>query len=853
MDPFRLTTGARRAFVAVMLAGIAVLFVLPNADTAAVFANTRGELLVTPSHSRVGDVLTITVRDADVATTVLNEAEATDFTGNPYVLPPGAAGEEEIFRVQNSPLSDLDGNGAVNVQDIGVTAPGVVISWVSQETGTFALVRGVLNAVPVTFSTSYRHSLVDTVAVKVTSPSDTAGFNLVLKESGPHTQEFAATFKTGASSIVTNASDPTAVVRPVIKAVNGQLVNLEYADQSPLTIVTNSVLVDTTLPVVTIVAPASGFATRNVSEYAHATILDDGSGVEISQVLFHVDLDRDGVFDEPGETVTASPSLSTAVNLGWNAVALLPAVNTDGAVNWHVTATDRAGNLARSDSNAGATGSQDHSLTVDTTPPRPIAAYLGSSYDAANEAILTNQQKQLRVVFSETLEPASVDAMRFLIGAGNVASSGVVHEDHPDTVWLTYESLSSVVETLTVLPGAVKDAPGFPSELFFLDPVDQLGPILAVATDRAVTNGMISVDVTSEEVLGSPPSLTVNGVTYSKMIELSPKSWTLDVDAGTLAGAASGEGVKNIQIAGLDGAGNAARGGQSPEATTFPAEAVLFEMDSAIKPPVIVPGQGDIATSSNPVIVVTYADEPGEYAGDSHGSVTIISAKLDGFDVTPLLKSATSTSWIYQPSFLSHGEHDFSVQARDDAGNIHGVRLVRFTVDAPPPTAVPTPQATPVPTVFPVDDPGGEPPLDLQPEGSPTPTPTPGVSATPEPSVEPPPTATPAATQAPAATPTPGGMTNADIEATVTAMRNEDAQEEAEQEEEAVVLAADAGYTVFGCGLPAGNAVAAVGDYAFVGVGLLGLVFMKTRRRARGKRGTAIATEDDGTSDNVSV
>lgn len=848
--------------VALLVIGTA-LCLMAAGDGSAVYADSRGELEVSRAHARVDDIVTVTVTDADVENTVMNEDEATDFAGNPYALPPGGTGEQEVFRVQNAPLADLDGDGDVDTGDISVSDSTVSVAWVAAETGTFALVRSQTNATPVGFTTTYRHSLVDTVKVRITSPADTTGFELTLKESGAQSSEFTATFSIASESSMTNADDPDASERPAIKASDGHLVNLEYADQSPLTLVTNSVLVDITLPKVTVLAPTHGFATRNVSEYAKAKVTDEGSGVAISDIKFHIDLDRDGVFDEPGETVEASPTLSTTTNKGWEASVLLPTVGTDGAVKWHVTATDRAGNVGISDSDPGKAESHDHSFTVDTKAPRPIGAYLGSAYagdgkipeddpQVPEEERLTNQQGRLRVVFSEDLDPDSIDPARFLIGSGNVAGTGVIHPDYPDTVWLTYESLSSVVKTLTVLPGAVKDVAGFPSEMYFLDPEDQLGPILNVVTDKAVTNGSISVDVTSEEVLGSPPSLTINGVTYSKMIEIHPTTWTLEVDATTLTGAASGQGVKNLQVAGLDEAGNAARGGQSPEAETYPDEAHIFEFDSVIKPPSIVPGHGDVASTSNPVIVVAYANEPEEYAGDTHGSVTIVSAKLDGFDVTSLMTSTTSTSWMYQPKQLSQGEHVFSVQGRDDAGNVHGAVQVLFTVDAPPPTPTPTPEPTPAPTVVATEEPGEEPPDDLQPETSPTPTPTPQPSATAEPTVEgsttptptPSPTVAPGQTGTPEPTATPGGLTEEDIQATVTAMRNGESEEDPEEQKDPTI-AADAGYTVFGCGLPAGNATAAVGDYAFVGIGLLGLVAMKGRQIRKRVKNPAESSEND--------
>jgi len=116
-----------------------------------------------------------------------------------------------------------------------------------------------------------------------------------------------------------------------------------------------------------------------------------------------------------------------------------------------------------------------------------------------------------------------------------------------------------------------------------------------------------------------------------------------------------------------------------------------------IKLPTILPAANDIVTVVDPVITVSYAAEASEYPGDTHGSVTVVSAKLDGFDVTAQMKATTTSSWTYQPGSLAEGVHEFSIQSRDDAGNIHATPTLRFTVKAPP-TPTPIVTATPLPT-----------------------------------------------------------------------------------------------------------------------------------------------------------
>jgi hypothetical protein len=351
---------------------------------------------------------------------------------------------------------------------------------------------------------------------------------------------------------------------------------------------------------------------------------------------------------------------------------------------------------------------------------------------------------------------------------------------------------------------------------------DRLGPILEVDFDTVITNRYVIVTTRSDEELASPPTIEISGVTFGAMALTGKRDreWAIQVDSTLLSGSAAGDGVKNVEIAGFDIKGNRAHGGVHREDPLWPEGAHIFELDTEIKRPVILPAHNDTVTVHNPVITASYAEEGAEYPGDTHSEVTVVVAKLDDFDVTSLLEAKTATSWTFQPEHLADGVHQFVIQARDDAGNIHGASTLVFTVDSlATPTPVPDATHTPTPTPVPVESPG-------------TPLPTPGATAsvTPEPTAAPTaeptpetPTATPSAAALPTATP--------DIEATVNAIRNG----EGEGETPDPSLAAQPGYTLYGCGLPVGSAGVAGGDYLVVGAGLLGLVVLSRRRKGGGE------------------
>jgi hypothetical protein len=255
---------------------------------------------------------------------VLREFEATDSTGNLYELPIGNIGDTKIFKLQNAYIGDFNADGAVTAADVQISTIKATVQWINRDSGTFQI--GHLQAVTQagTFTVTYRSEHYDATTVTLRSPSDPTGFTLSLRESTPISHTFTATFKTGATTATAGANDATSATRPVIKVVDGDTVTLEYADASPAKLISEAVMVDAIKPSVSITSPTHLSSTSNATAWARVVVTDAGSGVELSQIKFHVDVDRDQVFDEPGEIITPSAADSVAINQGWNAIALLP-------------------------------------------------------------------------------------------------------------------------------------------------------------------------------------------------------------------------------------------------------------------------------------------------------------------------------------------------------------------------------------------------------------------------------------------------------------------------------------------------------------------------------------------------
>ena len=111
----------------------------------------------------------------------------------------------------------------------------------------------------------------------------------------------------------------------------------------------------------------------------------------------------------------------------------------------------------------------------------------------------------------------------------------------------------------------------------------------------------------------------------------------------------------------------------------------------------VVPGNREVTLVLDPLITVSFPDEIGEYTGDTHAAVTIVTAILNGVDVASEFTAESASTWSYRPSNLSNGEYTFEVVGRVDAGNIHSPIIRVFGMLAPPATATLVPTETPTP------------------------------------------------------------------------------------------------------------------------------------------------------------
>jgi len=756
------------------------------------YAGTPATVSLTGEYVRIGGTVQVTVTDTGVSTTATHTAKATGKFA--YFLPVGSTGDNFVFQTTNALLTDKNGDGVVSELDLSISITDAIPISIVPSNGAFTLRLTQNVTSPIPFTVTYSAEKIDQLTVKVTSSSDTTGFNLTLEETTAVSGVFTGTFETGAATVTTNSTAPAATERPDIKAVHGNLVTVAYTDTEPLSIVNDTILVDGIAPTVSQISPAHHVFEQTLSSFFEATVTDIDSGVDISSIRFHYDNDGNNTFTEPGTIVLLDPSMTTMISTGLIVRFRVPTIAADGLRTWYVTASDNAGGAGRSDAVEGTAGNQVHVFTSDQNPPRVASAVAGEWYDTVSKTIKSGNRTSIRVTFNEIISVPSLIASGFRI-AGVPAASTLTHAALPNDVFLTVESFPTVGPVILMIdPGSITDLSGIQTSRVPITVTDKVPPLLSITFDRPVTNTLVKINVKSDEVLAAPPAITVNGLTRSVPTTISQREWELVFNVVSLKGADAGQGVKTVGAFGFDTSNTM---GTATQAT--------FQVDTTVVVPVLTPTGAVQMLESSPVITASYSTEADEYVGDTHLGMSLILATLDRVPVSPLMNTVDSgVTWTLktidvQPDGLANGVHIFQIMAEDAAGNSHEMAATVFEVFVDPTVPEPVVEPTPVEntdTTPPVEE-------DLPVVESPDDTGVPEVSEPSEPIRDPlfDRVAEQVGTDAGGAGSTSGSS--------------------AENTFSSIVEEGDG--TVFGCNLPLGNSNVVGGEYALLGVGLLGL------------------------------
>lgn len=441
-----------------------------------------------------------------------------------------------------------------------------------------------------------------------------------------------------------------------------------------------------------------------------------------------------GTFEDQTKNATFTAT-SAGDGFNFSLILFLP----EGVHKWFVKANDVAGNSGRSDADVATPEDQDHEVDIDATAPvistftdtpeRTVTT--GDAWDSGTGNIKKNVRNSVRVPFvkfnsteADKLDGGTIQASDFLVGDPGVVPTSVTFVNlAPDAsgnnsgfdlrsqVFLTLPTDLSPDSTPVVrLTGAISDVAGNSTAAGSADAADGIAPKLSItitgtASSRPITKEKVTVTVSADEDSVNPGSgsLKVQRVEnnntlgtakvpsdFSVVTEGRKWEWEYTFTADP--------GLYNVFLEVRDEVGNTAKVGLDTSPADLTKSGIqLFEVDRDIPTPALTP-----ATTQNPNAFITldFAGEAKEYGldesggftttpadvktdFDTHNTVTLVSASLDGNDITSGVTSisdSSGTKLFYKASGLAIGSHKVTVKVKDEAGNEKEFKDIPFEV-----------------------------------------------------------------------------------------------------------------------------------------------------------------------------
>ena len=609
-----------------------------------------------------------------------------DLSGDVFTLP--AASDFETFSIflSNPPIADISGDGMISPLDISTTGlTGARISSVDSSSGILTLVReGGLNA-DEAFSISYATALISTTSVQIFGSNIENAITVVLTETSPSSSQFTQTIMA-----VINVSGSEVTSGTKIPVAHGESIVVRYTDQSPRTIVDDSIKIDTIAPTISDVTPLTGEYVFPTNVEISFTLGDVGTGIDLQNIEIHLDRNKDGITTNDNEIFTVPVQDVVVLNGSYTITTPMPDLGDDGIASWFVRVFDNAGNSARSDSDQSTDGDQDGIVIIDTLPPRILAVTGGEKFNVESEAILADQLEWIHITFDEVIDPASVLPTRISVD-GRRADSVVAPESMPSSLFVHVPLLHGDPDNLEIEAGAISDLAGLKNVLHAARVVDALNPRLQISLKSAYVSSLLEFEVTSNEDLDAAPAVSIEGRTVNVTPTQGNRKWKYKIDINQLDAARAEDGVKNIVVTGFDKSGNLGTVGQESFEADYPAKAVQFEIDTQASMPVMAPAFGAKLSGWTTLIRISFPGESNEYPGDSSFGAIITSATINGEEIGDLFESvADGVVWEYQTDTLPIGSYLVRIESADLAGNVLTPIETIFTVSSQPPEVATT-------------------------------------------------------------------------------------------------------------------------------------------------------------------
>ena len=647
----------------------------------------------------------------------------------------------QTFFLRSVPVADRNDDGFINQRDISVVdASGNPVSVDRAGVdGRVDLIAPFDGEVLVSYDGAVRNNTGegDDATVTIKSQADPTGIEITLMETGTDTGVFTGMVATNGANDGDESSADTSP--PTLKVGKNDVVRVTYSDADPDRNTSQTLKVETTAPIISNPSPAHDTADRADPDIEF-DVTDSDSGIADADdiyVVFGVDNDpADGAIDasyrymvndapkgdvdEEDDVFSAKQGLPSDVE-----------IDNDATVYWWAIAVDSAGNVAVSDrqstievddedvddpcsasdfnmgdglvgQDVGVTaeiaGCQPYAVRIDNTEPEIEAVTTGPTWDADDDEVDMDAGDPMSVLvtFSEDLDAETVADSDFDVEGASVTDVEV----QDNYVFLSLSSeLAPDEEPEVELVGSVRDVAGNRQTSGEVTATDGIAPTLTVMVEggnRSVTNGSITVTISSNEDVGTPKVMFQRVINADADDNEDTEDVNEAMDAldsgdsvdGVLTSARNYEakfeadepGLYNVYVTARDATeSNEGTAGvnEGPIDLDEDTEAILFEFDDEVGEPTVSPKETD---NSDPFIAIDFSNEGTEYADDldvdfdSHGDVTITEATLkspdmDAMDITDMLVTTDNQVFLFKASDLAKGDHVVTVSAMDTAGN----------------------------------------------------------------------------------------------------------------------------------------------------------------------------------------
>lgn len=568
----------------------------------------------------------------------------------------------------------------------------------------------------------YEKAAKQVTSAKVTGPNAPTGISVSLTETGVNSGKFQGKFTIGSST-----SDPA----DIVQGVAGQLMTIKYTDAAPSGTRSITLQIEDTKPVGSLVSPTHESNTTSLTPKLIVDFTDLDSKVD--EGTAKIVIDSASRTSDATDTLVLGTVDTAAVANGFRveqAIASGVTDNTTVVVSWHGEATDKAGNLGRTDSESGDSGNQNYQLIIDKEAPAFSSATVlaGQWYNTATSRVMQEATESSDTTISiefakvflssggdlketlnaDTVSPADfiVDDVKLLDGTelDNVTpSAAVVHSGKTSFIFLTVPAMAPNATpkvTLKTTSGGISDMAGnSTSAETAKSATDGQAPTIITSLNRSLDDKDATITITTNET-GLTPTVTANGETQTVKL-IATNTYEADVKP-------TKDGAWSIQVIVNDSQNNATTVGSIMPKASFPKSSDLALYIDSVIPEATVTADGQVVVAGGSAddlkveesipffLTLDFGDEGDEYglnsggsmvaSGssvdddlDTHAKVTIGTATLDDVDIIGLVDTQDDKSFTLAVLDITTGEHEFELGATDEAGNAVN-KTYKFTV-----------------------------------------------------------------------------------------------------------------------------------------------------------------------------